>query len=216
MWIFKIVSLTNYIAFLIGCIQYRHFSKELKTVFYFVAFGALTETYTKFHQHFIMKSTMPIGHFYFPIAFLIMGLFYMQVLKNFIKPFYLLALIISFETYCIINTLFIQSLHDFASLVGSIGAMILFLFSVAFFTRVMVEAKITKLAQEPLIWINTAILIYYTANFFYYSLYNLRLKASIDIAILAAKLFVVFNILFYLIIAIGFLKTKKIKPVKTY
>jgi hypothetical protein len=91
--------------------------------------------------------------------------------------------------------------------------MILFLFSVAFFTKVMVDGKITKLSGEPLIWINTAILIYYTGNFFHHSLYNLRLRASIDIAILSQKLFSVLNILFYLIIAIGFLKAKT-KPVK--
>jgi hypothetical protein len=104
-------------------------------------------------------------------------------------------------------------LFEFPSLVGSIGAMIVFIFSIAFFSKVMVEAKISKLAGEPLIWINTAILIYFTGNFFYYSLYNYRLKASFDIAMLAAKFFGVLNILFYLIIAIGFLKVKK-KPAK--
>jgi hypothetical protein len=215
MWLFKIVSLTNFIAFIVGLIYFKRFSSELKTVFYFVAFGVLTETYTKLHQHFIMKNTMPIGHFYFPLAFLIMAMFYMQVLKDFIKPKYILIPIILFETYCLINTLFIQSLFEYASLEGSIGAMILFLFSVAFFTKVMVEAKILKLSDEPLIWINSAVLIYYAGNFFYHSLFNVRLNASLEIALLSAKIFAGLNILFYLIIIIGFLKAKKLKLAKT-
>ncbi|KAF0237015.1 MAG: hypothetical protein FD181_2216 [Prolixibacteraceae bacterium] len=214
MWLFKLVSVTNFIAFIVGLIYYKRFSPELKTVFYFVVFGVLTESYTRFHLHFIMKNTMPIGHFYFPVAFLIMGLFYMQVLKDFIKPKYILTPIILFVTYCLINTLFIQSLFEYASLVGSIGAMILFLFSVAFFTKVMVEAKILKLSEEPLIWINTAVLIYYAANFFYHSLFNVRLNASLEIALLSVKIFAALNILFYLIIIIGFLKTKKVKQAK--
>ena len=214
MWLFKLVSVTNLIAFIVGLIYYKRFSPELKTVFYFVVFGVLTECYTRFHLNFIMKNTMPIGHFYFPVAFLIMGLFYMQVLKDFIKPKYILIPIILFVTYCLINTLFIQSLFEYASLVGSIGAMILFLFSVAFFTKVMVEAKILKLSEEPLIWINTAVLIYYAANFFYHSLFNVRLNASLEIALLAVKIFAALNILFYLIIIIGFLKTKKVKQAK--
>jgi hypothetical protein len=214
MWLFKIVSLTNFIAFIVGIIYFKRFSSELKTVFYFVAFGVMTETYTKFHQHFIMKNTMPIGHFYFPLAFLIMALFYMQVLKDFIKPKYILIPIILFETYCLINTLFIQSLFEYASLEASIGAMILFLFSVAFFTKVMVEAKILRLSEEPLIWINTAVLIYYAANFFYHSLFNVRLNASLEIALLSVKIFAGLNILFYLIIIIGFLKAKKLKLAK--
>lgn len=209
MWIFKIVTFTNYVAFIVGLIQFKYFSKELKTIFYFVAFGAITEIYTQLHIYFIMKNTMPVGHFYFPIAFVILGMFYIQVLKNFVKPIYILLLIIAFVSYSIINTLFIQNLYEYANIVSSIGALIIFLLSVTFFTKVMVEAKITKLSQEPLIWINIAILIYYTGNFFHHSLYNLRLNASIDVAILAAKLFSVLNILFYLIIAIGFLKVKK-------
>ena len=196
MWILKINVITNIIAFIIGCFHYKRFTKELKIVFYFVAFGVITEIYSKFHRHYIIKNTMPIGHFYFPIAFLILGLFYMRVLKDFIQPKYILTIIIGFEIYCVINTLFIQSLFDYASLVGSIGAMILFLFSVAFFTKVMVDAKITKLSAEPIIWINTAILVSYTGNFFYHSLYNLRLSASLEISILAIKLFSGLNILF--------------------
>lgn len=214
MWIFKIVTLTNFFAFIVGLIYFKRFSSELRTLFYFVAFGVLTETYTKLHQHFIMKNTMPIGHFYFPMAFIILGIFYMQVLKNFVRPLYILLLTIAFVTFSIINTLFIQSLYEYANIVSSIGALIIFLFSVTYFTKVMVEAKITKLSHEPLIWINTAILIYYTGNFFYHSLYNLRLNASLEMAILGVKVFAVFNILFYLIIGLGFLKVIKTKPAK--
>ncbi len=214
MWIVKINAVTNVIAFIIGIYQYRYFTKELKIIFYFVAFGVLTEIYSKFHHYFIMKNTMPIGHFYFPVAFFILSLFFIQVLKDFIKPRYLLIIIIAFELYGVINTLFIQSLYDYPSLVGSIGAMILFLFSVALFTKVMLEAKITKLSAEPIIWINTGILIYYTGNFFYHSLFNLRLSASMEISILAIKLFSGLNLLFYLIVAIGFLKIKRALPFK--
>jgi hypothetical protein len=212
MWIIKVNVITNIIAFIIGLIQYKKFSKELKIIFYFVAFGVLTESYSQFHMHYIMKNVMPIGHFYFPIAFLIMGLFFLKVLKNFVQPKYILILIVTFEIYCLINSVFIQSLFDYPSLVGSIGAMLLFLFSVAFFTKIMVEAKIKNLSKEPLIWINTAILIYYTGNFFYYSLYNLRITASMEVFLFAAKFFSGLNILFYLIIAIGFLKVKSELP----
>lgn len=214
MWIIKINVLTNVIAFIIGLVQYKKFPKELKIIFYFVAFGVLTESYSRFHQHYIMKNVMPVGHFYFPIAFLIMGLFFLKVLKNFVETKYVLILIIAFEIYCVINTVFIQSLFDYPSLVGSIGAMLLFLFSVAFFTKIMVEAKINNLSREPLVWINTAILIYYTGNFFYHSLYNLRVTASMEVFLFAAKFFSGLNILFYLIIAIGFLKVKRELPFK--
>ncbi len=217
MWILKINAITNIIAFIIGCYQYRYFTKELKFVFYFVAFGVLTESYSRFHLHFIMKNGLPIGHFYFPIAIFIAGMFYLQILKDFIKPKYIISIIGVYEIYCIINPIFVQGLFEYPSLTGSVGALILFLFSVAYFIKVMIDANIKKLSAEPLIWINTAFLAYYTVGFFYHSLYNLRTRASMDVAVFAIKLFAVLNLTFYLIIAIAFILTVKknnIRPAK--
>jgi len=214
MLIIKINALTNLLAFIIGIFYFKSFSKEIRIVFYFVAFGVLIETLMRLHQHFIMKNVMPFGHFYFPIAFLILAIFYYQILKDLVKPIYLISIIILYEAYCIINTVFIQSFFEYPSVVGSVGAMIIFLFSVAYFTKIMIEAKIVKLSEEPLIWINSAILIYYTGNFFYHALYNLRIITSLDIAVLALKMFSVLNLVFYLIITIGFLKVKRIKPIR--
>ncbi len=208
-WINHFNSLTNYAAFFIGIALYRNFPREIKTIFYFVALGVLTETFARLFMHFVMKNAMPIGHFYFPIAFLLAGWFYIQVLNGFIKPLYIVIVIAMFEIYSVINSVFIQSLFEFASLVGSIGSMLIFMFSIAFFIKVMIEAKIVKLSGEPLIWINTAFLIYYTFNFFYYSLYNLRIIASPEVTQIAIRFFSLMNLLFYLIISIAFLMHRK-------
>jgi hypothetical protein len=210
-WYIKFNYLTNIIAFVIGLILYKRFPKEIKTVFYFVAFGALTELYYRIHLLFIMKNGMPIGHFYFPIAIFIAGMFYKQILNDFIKPKYIVGVIILYEIYCIINPIFVQGLFEYASLTGSIGALIIFLFSVVFFVKVMVDANIMKLSAEPLIWINTAFLIYYTVGFFYHSLYNLRTTASMEVALFAIKIFALLNLLFYVIISVAFVLSVKLK-----
>lgn len=207
----KFSILFTYVAFFVGIIRYKYFSKELKTFFYFVAFGVFTEIYTKFHQHFIMNYTMPIGHFYFPIAFLILTIFYYQLLNKFIKPIYFFIVIAVYEVYCIINPIFIQSLLEYSSLVGAIGALLVFIFSVVYFIKIMSEAKIEKLSREPLIWINTAVLVYYSFNFLYFSMYNLRIIASMEMAKMVTVFFGVFNLLFYSIITVGFVITKRSK-----
>lgn len=209
-WYIKLNWITNLIAFLIGLILYKRFPREIKTLFFFVAFGVLTEVYYRIHLHFIMKNGLPIGHFYFPIAIFIAGMFYKQILNDFIKPKYIIGIIILYEIYCIVNPIFIQGLFEYPSITGSIGALIIFLFSVAFFVKVMVDANIVKLSAEPLIWVNTGFLIYYTVGFFYHSLYNLRTTASMEVALFAVKFFTFLNLLFYLIISIAFLLTVKL------
>jgi hypothetical protein len=213
MFIFKINAVTNIIAFIIGCVYYKNFSKEIKIVFYFVALGVFTEIFSRSYKIFVTQNTGPIGHFYFPMAFFIMGMFYLVTLKDFIKSRYIMILIILFEIFSIINVLFIQDLYEFPSVTGSVGAIIMFLFSVLFFTKVMTEAKILKLSKEPLIWINSAVLIYYTGNFIFYVLLNYANKHSREFAILTAKFFSYVNLLFYLLIAIGFWKVKDNKSV---
>lgn len=204
-WIIKINAITNFAAFLIGILFYRNFPKEIKLVFYFVTLGAITEISARLFMHYVIKNAMPIGHIYFPLSVLIVGLFYLQILKGFIKPVYVLSLVILFEIYTIVNTVFIQSILEYPSLVGSIGSLLIFMMAVAFFIKVMIEAKITNLYKEPLIWINTGFLIYYTGNFFYHILYNIGIMTTREVALLAGKFFSVNNLLFYLIIGIAFL-----------
>ncbi|HCE56234.1 MAG TPA: hypothetical protein DER09_00200 [Prolixibacteraceae bacterium] len=208
-WLSKLSAITNLAAFIVGIFLFRNFKYEIKIVFYFVAFGIFTETFSRLFLHFVMKNAMPIGHFYFPVAFLLAGWFYFQILKDFIKPVFLIVTIALFEVYAIINSVFIQSLFEYASLEFSIGSILLFMFSVAFFIKVMVDAKITNLAREPLIWINTAFLVYYTVNFFYHSLYNLRVDASKEVTKIAVQFFFIMNLLFYFLITIAFLKCRK-------
>ena len=214
LWLIKINSLTNVIAFFIGVVLYKSFPKEIKYVFYFVVFGFLTELYSKIQIYYIMRNTMPIGHFYFPIAIFIAVMFYKRILTGFMHPAWIITVIVLYEIYCVINPIFVQGLFQYPSITGSLGSLIPFLLSVAFFIKVMVEARIEKLAGEPLIWINSAFLIYYTVGFFYHSLYNLRTTASMEVAYFALYLFSFLNLIFYLLITVGFILVYKVKKNK--
>jgi hypothetical protein len=209
-WYVKYTGFANLIAFLLGFYLYKRFPREIKILYYFVALGAVTEIYNKIHINYILKNSMPIGHFYYPLAIILLGIFYIQILKGFLKPAWIIVTISAYVTYCIINVVFIQGLFEYPSVTASLGSLILFLFSVAYFVKVMSEAKIEKLSTNPHIWVNTGILFYYSLGFFYHSLYNLRFKASIEIVYFAANTFSLVNQIFYIIIITGFfLATKK-------
>lgn len=75
----------------------------------------------------------------------------------------------------------------------------------------MIEANIKNLWNVPYIWINTGILIYYSGNLFHTILFNIILEYSREFSKLTVVYFNVLNALFYILIAIGFLKFKKIK-----
>jgi len=205
---------------LIGFFFFRRFQRGTKYIFFFVAFGSLTEILSRIFRGLdLIDNTMPIGHIYIPVSFLLAGLFYINGLKGFVKEKIIAAVIIVFILFSVINSLLIQSIYSFANYSGAIGALILIGFSVLQFAKIMVEGKIKKLIDEPAVWINSGILVYYTANFFFYILYNILLENTIDFLLQTIFVFKIFNVIFYILIAIGFWKAKKnsgiIKPVKS-
>ncbi|SHE73318.1 hypothetical protein SAMN05444274_102235 [Mariniphaga anaerophila] len=212
MFLIKHIWLVNFVPLLIGSLYYRKFDKSLKVFFLFVVFGTLTEVASKVGIYFFdIKNTMPVGHIYIAGACLFTGLFYLYELGTFIKKGITIGLIVFVESIVILNFLFLQSPHSFPSISGAFVATLLVTFSVLLFSKIMVEGKIKKLHEEPVVWLNSAILINYSSNFFFYILYNVILGFSREFSIRTISFFTLINGIFYILIAIGFSKAKKKK-----
>ena len=152
---------------------------------------------------------MPIGHFYIPTSILLICLFYRKVLDGYINHLLVNLVIILYFAFSIINLIFIQSLHAFPNFIGSSGALIVIVFSILLFSKIMTEAKIKNLWKEPLILINIAILFYYAGNFFYFMLFNLNVGYSNDFALQVSRYYCVLNDIFYIILGVVFVMLKK-------
>ncbi len=158
---------------------------------------------------------MPIGHIYISFSFIFIALFYLYELKGYLNTNVITGIIILFEIFSILNITFIQSYYDYPSITGSISALILVVFSILLFSKIMNEGRIKKLSQSSVIWINTAILINYAGNFFFYILFNIILKYSTEFIHITLNFFKILYVLFYLSLAIGFLQAGT-KPAANY
>ena len=154
---------------------------------------------------------MPKRHLYTCVSFLLLGLFYNVSLKGLFKKNVVLFIIVLFEIYFVVNSLFIRGINEYPGIARSISILILVLFSVLFFYKVMIEAELTKLSKEPMIWINTAIMIYFSGNLFFNILFDLIFDYSKEFGVLVFYYFRILNVLFYSLIAIGFWKVEPLK-----
>ena len=207
LFLFENNWITNVIAFLVGILFFRKLTNQLKLIFLFVCTGIITESISRIF--FIGKNTMPIGHIYIPVSFIVLSVFYVKILQGFVSKRVLIVLIVSFIIFSILNFTFIQKITKFPNILGSISAILILLFSIMLFMKIMVESKIEKLFKEPIIWVNSGVLLYYSANLFFYALFNYSLKHSVEFAKFTVNLFSAFNLIFYLLIAIGFFLTRK-------
>lgn len=197
------------VAVFFGIINYRKLNKKLLWLFYFVCFGFSVELTTNILvEVFGLRQNLKFLHIYVPIEFLLISLIYFYALKGYFNKKIILAIIISFEFYCFLNPIFFQNLNEYSH-ARAISSLLLIFFSILFFHKVVVEAKVKRLSKEPMIWVNTAVLIYFSGNLFFNALFSLILEYSREFSKLTTYYFVILTTLFYLLIAIGFWKAGK-------
>ncbi len=203
------------IPFFIGIYRYKHLDKSLRLFLYFVIYGTVNEIISRIIIRYGLitydgeTNTLPLSHLYLMLEFLLLGFFYSYILKDIINKRLMVILIVLFEVYCIINTMFLQSVFLYPALPLAIGKILIVGFSMLFLYKIMTEARILNLWKEPLIFLNLAVLIYYAGNLFYSLLFNLILDYSREFAKITNYYFVGLNTLFYILVAIGFWKSDR-------
>lgn len=186
------------VSAILGVFRYKKMKTELRFVVYFVWLGAFTEIFNVFYRSFLFNSNMPIGHFYIPFSILIFSFMYKRLLVGFLNKYIFNLFIFSIVLFAVINPVFFQSLWEFPNVLGAVGALMLIVFSILYFGRMMIEGKTQKLADNTMVWVNSLVLFYYTGNFFFYILFNLNVENSIEFAKLSTRLYLILNILLYL------------------
>lgn len=203
------------IPFVIGIVKYQYLNTGLKFLFWFVAYGVANEISSVIFDFFDLNhKMMPKRHLYTFVSFLLLGLFYNSVLKGFFRRNWILFIVTLFEIYFVINSFFIRGIFEYPAFARSLSIIILVLFSILYFYKIMVEAKQAKLSKEPLIWINTAVLIYFSGSLFFNILFNIMFEHTKEFGLLAAHYFRALNFLFYILLFIGFWKVESLKRKK--
>lgn len=189
---------------IVGLLLYRYLNRNLKVVFVFVCFAAFTESMNQILIQVFGNTTLWIGHFYVMIEFILWGLVYWLMMKSFVKRKMYWGVVVLFELYCLYNTIFRQNLTEYPQ-TRSIEGILIMIFSLFYFYHLMVESKINKLIKEPTIWINSAVLFYFTSLVFFNLLFTHLLEKNIEfLKNIIAYFFTILNIIFYLVLSISF------------
>lgn len=208
----KILWLFIFIPLVVGFIQFKKLTISHRFLYGFIVFGTLTELVNKISREiFVIENNMPLGHLYISVSFLFLALFYLYELKNLINKKILIAIIILYEFFCLYNVIQFKNHFSYPSVPGALSALILVSFAILLFTNIMRESKIQALEDSSLIWINSAVLLYFAGNFFFYTLYNFILSNSHQFLIQIIDFFRILNVIFYVLIAIGLWKAGKQK-----
>lgn len=205
--IWKYFWLFSFLPFISGTVFFRKLNISHRFLYFFAVTGVVTEIIAQYLRSYTeVNNNMPLGHTYITLSFIFIAMFYFYELKGHINKRIIPGIIIVFVIFSIINIFYFQSYYDYPSATGATSALILVVFSILLFSSIMAEGKIKHLSHSSLIWINTAVLIYYAGNFFFYILFNLILNHSTDFINKTLNFFKILYAIFYCLLAVGFWK----------
>ena len=183
-----------------------YYFKNIKPRFLYLYFFVLVGVCTDLNNLILIKlgiHNIWATHIYFPLEFVLMALFYKPYLAPILKRSWMNLIILLFAIYSLVNVLFIQSFSEYSQ-IRVYSSILLVLFSFIYFYRIMNEGKILKVRAEPMIWVNSSVLIVYSTIFFYNILANIIMAQPRETALFMSYFYTSAVALFYLLIAIAF------------
>jgi hypothetical protein len=154
------------------------------------------------------RSNFFLLHFYTVIEFTFISLFYINFFKSYFKPTIgyigiLLFLGVATIDYRING---IEAMDDFSV---SVECITFIAYSLFLFYFILKNLLYNNLLSEPVFWTNSAILVYFSGNLLLFVFNNYLLKtAPTNESFLWSTIHSFFNIVYNIILAIGFWKTR--------
>lgn len=154
-------------------------------------------------------SNLFLGHAHTLLEFLLLTRVFYLSLGSFAPRRFFPIVGLSFTLLAVANTIFVQALDLNNSYIKLLESLLLISFSLMYFFKVGKEMKISRPENEPMFWISTAVLIYFSGSIFIFLNANFILLYSEDLGIRIWFIHAVFFILFSILITISFWKNQK-------
>lgn len=183
---------------IIGISKYKTLALSLRYVFY-LALLALVAGTISIVLWFQSTNNLFVGHIGTVLEFLLIARIYQIELKDFLPKRFFYIIMAVFTVFCIFNTSFLQPYNTNNSYAKTIESILLIGLSIAYFFKLLRDAKVERLEKEPMFWINCAVLMYFSVDIFIFIFSNYMLGISERLATQIWVIHGIFLILFNVI-----------------
>ena len=209
-WPKLMISLASYfivIPAVFSIIKYRKLDWAMKVVAYYVFLSATVQASSTFLSS-KGQNNLWLLHLYTPLEFICFVCFYGIVLQGFVKKTMMVGLGLGFVVLSALNSAFLQSVTTFNTYARSLEGILVILLCLIWCYRTLTELKIKRLEQDPVFWVNTGLLLYFSGNvlLFAFSNYIIDINRALNLYIWAFH--ALFSILLYFFITVGLWKAK--------
>ena len=203
----RISSLTVILPFSITLFRFRSFTTADRTLWVLIIVSAITELTNEILHHYSVNN-MYVTHVFTSLEFLLISLFFIKTISPSKLNYILFGIIIIF--FAISGYEFYYDEKNTLDEISTTTEAILFIiYSLGTFFYMLQNPGQQSIFSIPLFWFNTAILLYFSGNLFLFLFTNYLVEHSGETFYELWGIHSVLNIIFYILISVGFWKTKE-------
>lgn len=209
-WPKLIISLATYyiaVPVLVALFRFQRLGVAMKAMAFYVFLGGIIQV-TSSYLNAQKLNNLWLLHLYTPMEFACIVWFYSQVLSGFLKKTVFIGLSLGFTALSVLNSAFLQDTDTFNTYARSLEGILVIVLCLLWCYRTLEEMKIKRLEEDPVFWVNTGFLLYFSGNvlLFAFSNYIVGINRALNLYIWAFH--ALFSILVYFFITIGLWKAK--------
>lgn len=187
---------------LIALLRYRRLNGLQKYLFALVVFILVIEILANFiGRWYLHMNNLPLLHLFSVGQFTFLWLIFRRRIVPLIPKQTFQALLIVFYIFAVVSAVWIDGVFNFNAYARSFGAILLIFFCLTYYYQRLKMLDMEHLEQDPLFWISTGSLIYFSGSVILFVVSNYILQnevMSIRLWGIHAVLNI-FNIIFYAI-----------------
>ncbi len=156
-------------------------------------------------------NNLPIYHFYTVIELILILNIYKTVLNHTFSKKFFVFIGVGFTVFAILNVLFFQNIYTFNSNTTTLLGIIVIFLALSYFYMLLKEVKYSMLETNPMFWINSGFLIYFSSNLILFFINNKLFTGSTEASYLVWGLHAIINIILIIFYTIAvWVKPKKL------
>lgn len=189
-------------ACFIGFIRFKSLGNDQLILLLLLAISVAVELVGRILWKFSLGNLF-LYHFYSIAEFTLLGTLYKRNLTGVVKSVYSTSIIALFIIFAVVNTIFFQRLKEFNSNVTFAESLLLIVWALLYFYKLLRDMEHRQLQRVPMFWINMSVLTYFSGAFLLFHVANeLFTFPKEEIAILWGT-HALFNIVHYFLYGIA-------------
>lgn len=194
--------LPSFITLIMGSI--RFFSQKLiglKKHILLLTFLSFVSSFITMVLWLNVTNNMYIGNIYTLLEALLLFMVYKEYLGKIFSDMFFVSIVSIFCAFFLFNILYIQGFYEINSYSRTLESMLMIFFSLLYFYQVMQTLDSENLMREPMFWLNSGVLLYFSANVFIFIFSSFVSKYSIDLNLIIWAIHSLFHTIFFIMLS---------------